>query len=209
MTNGFTRRKEHSKEGIRKAAWELFSQFGIERVSLADIARKAGVSQATIYNHFGSKDGLARDFVTTSVDQLAEGAREVLAADRPYQEKIAAFIAFISETVSGAQTPQAGGAVFTRHAELLNDPDIRAIRAAAQERVTSLLLELVEEGKREQQVDMEVSQEACRLYFKLFMDLFTDPLLQRQFIRDPKLVQDLGSLMMHGLRGQSRNTSGV
>jgi len=29
--NGFTRRKEQSKEDIRKAATELFRQFGIER----------------------------------------------------------------------------------------------------------------------------------------------------------------------------------
>jgi AcrR family transcriptional regulator len=60
MTDGFTRRKEQSKEEIRKAAWELFGQFGVEKVSIVDIARKAGVSQATIYNNFGSKDALAK-----------------------------------------------------------------------------------------------------------------------------------------------------
>jgi AcrR family transcriptional regulator len=54
--NGFTRRKEQSKDDIRKAAIELFSQFGIEKVNISDIARKAGVAQATIYNNFGSKD---------------------------------------------------------------------------------------------------------------------------------------------------------
>ena len=59
MLDGFTRRKEQSKEDIRRAAWELFSQFGVMKVSIADIARKAGVSQATIYNHFGSKEALA------------------------------------------------------------------------------------------------------------------------------------------------------
>ena len=92
MSNGFERRKEQSKEDIRKAAWELFSQFGVGKVSIADIARKAGVSQATIYNNFGSKDALAREFVTSAVDQLVNRVQEVLTPDRPYREKMAAFI---------------------------------------------------------------------------------------------------------------------
>jgi DNA-binding transcriptional regulator YbjK len=48
--NGFERRKEQSREDIRRAAEQLFSRFGTDRVSVNDIAREAGVSQATIYN---------------------------------------------------------------------------------------------------------------------------------------------------------------
>ena len=66
MSNGFERRKEQSKEEIRRAAWELFAQFGVERVSMADIARKAGVSQATIYNNFANKETLTREFVAVA-----------------------------------------------------------------------------------------------------------------------------------------------
>jgi len=47
-----------------KLPGKLFSQFGVEKVSIVDIARKAGVSQATIYNNFGSKEALVREFVT-------------------------------------------------------------------------------------------------------------------------------------------------
>ena len=60
--DGFERRKEQSKEDIRRAAEELFSKFGADKVSVNDIARKAGVSQATIYNNFGSKDELVHDY---------------------------------------------------------------------------------------------------------------------------------------------------
>ena len=68
--DGFARRKEQSKEEIRKAAWELFSQFGVDKVSMTDIARKAGVSPATIYNNFDSKEALAREFVSGMVEEL-------------------------------------------------------------------------------------------------------------------------------------------
>ena len=91
MSNGFERRKEQSKEEIRRAAWELFAQFGVERVSMADIARKAGVSQATIYNNFAHKETLTREFVAVAVDSLVNGIEQVLAPEMPFREKMAAF----------------------------------------------------------------------------------------------------------------------
>ena len=107
--DGFARRKEQSKEDIRKAAWELFSQFGVDRVSIADIARKAGVSQATIYNNFGSKEALVREFVTGAVEQLVNRVQEILTPKMLFQEKMAAFFHFISEMMtSGSPPPQNG-----------------------------------------------------------------------------------------------------
>lgn len=201
MSNGFERRKEQSKEDIRRAASELFSQFGVEKVSIADIARKAGVSQATIYNNFGSKDTLAREFVTSVVDQLVDQVQEVLAPDRPYREKMAAFIQFISEIVTHERPTRADATVFTSSLDLQNDPEIRRIRDSAREKMTDLLLGLVREGKEQAQVDASLSDEALRVYFRAFMDIFTDPQLQYRFYGDSELVRDLGSLMIYGLSG--------
>lgn len=48
--NGFERRKERKKESIRQAAMQLFMEHGMRKVSIGEIADKAGVSQVTIYN---------------------------------------------------------------------------------------------------------------------------------------------------------------
>ena len=50
--DGFERRKEQKKESIRRAALELFQNYGFKKVSVNDIAERAGVSQVTIYNGF-------------------------------------------------------------------------------------------------------------------------------------------------------------
>ena len=63
----FERRKEQKKSNIRQAALELFKTYGFKKVSISDIAHKAGVSPVTIYNHFGSKDELVRDVVYISL----------------------------------------------------------------------------------------------------------------------------------------------
>ena len=43
---------------IMEAADRLFSERWFDEVSLSDVAKEAGVSQQTVINHFGTKDGL-------------------------------------------------------------------------------------------------------------------------------------------------------
>ena len=202
--DGFARRKEKSKEDIRKAAWGLFSQFGFEKVSIADIARKANVSPATIYNNFGSKEALIREFVTTVVEQLEKRVQDILAPDKLFWEKMAAFLEFISSILAQERVSAVDGIVFTSSVDLQNDPEIREIREAAQERMTGLLLGLVDEGKQQGQIDSDLSEEALTIYFRAFMDIFSDPRLQPQYFHDPRLVRDLGALLIYGLGGEQR-----
>lgn len=196
--DGFARRKERSKDEIRKAAWELFSQFGVGKTSIADIAKKAGVSQATIYNNFGSKQALAREFVSAAVDQLMTRVQEVLVPSMLYQEKMNAVIQFISEAMEGAP-PSA--AVFAGSLDLLNDPEIKEIRGQAQEKMIGLLLGLIEEGKQQGQVNSSLSEDSLRIYLALFLEVFINPELGRQFHRHPEMVGELGSMLMYGLCG--------
>jgi len=200
--DGFARRKEQSKEDIRKAAWELFSQFGVERVSIVDIARKAGVSQATIYNNFGSKETLVREFVTTMVDQLMNRVQEVLSYEKPYWEKMAAFIHIIAEMMANGRSSEGNVTGFTNNYALQNDPEIKKIRDSAKGKMTGLLLGLIREGKEQGQIHSDISEDGLLVYFKAFMDIFIDPQFQQQYYKNPKLVQDLGSLMINGLGGQ-------
>src|SRR6476620_6996222 len=46
---------QHTRERILDAAQELFTPAWFDEVTMADIARAAGVSQQTVVNHFGSK----------------------------------------------------------------------------------------------------------------------------------------------------------
>jgi AcrR family transcriptional regulator len=196
--DGFERRKEQSKEDIRRAAWELFSQFGVDKVSIADIARKAGVSQATIYNNFGNKEALAREFVTGAVENLVNSVQELLTPKMSFQEKMAAFIRFIADMMVSGR-PSAAERVIFSSLDLQNDPEIKKIRTAAQEKMTALLLDLIRGGKEQGQVNPKLSEAALRIYFVAFMDVFSSPQLQQQYYQSPNLVQELGILMMYGL----------
>jgi AcrR family transcriptional regulator len=59
--------RQRTREEILDAAVELFTGAAYEDVTLADVARAAGVSQQTVVNHFGNKIGL----YTTGVAERA------------------------------------------------------------------------------------------------------------------------------------------
>lgn len=136
-----------------------------------DIARKAGVSQATIYNNFDSKDALAREFVTDAVEQLVNSVQAVLLTDKPYWEKMTEFIRFISEMMAQGKAPNMDITAFNDHHDLLNDPDLKKVRAAAGKDVGHVVCSGAgrEKGGPNSRRSVE---EALRLYFKAFMEIF-------------------------------------
>jgi AcrR family transcriptional regulator len=64
---------------IRDAAIKLFTERGMEKTSILDIAEAAGVSGGLIRHHFGSKDGLREACDTYVFDELLKFKEEVLA----------------------------------------------------------------------------------------------------------------------------------
>jgi len=52
------RAREQRRERILAAAWPLFSEYGFEAVTMAQIADVAGVSTRTVFNHFPRKDDI-------------------------------------------------------------------------------------------------------------------------------------------------------
>src|SRR3954452_3026616 len=73
-------RQEHAtstRQRILEAARRLFVSRGYSPVTMADIARAAGVAYQTVYAVFGTKLGVARGIIWSSVD--GEGVSDLLA----------------------------------------------------------------------------------------------------------------------------------
>lgn len=65
---------QHTRESILDAAVELFEPAWYDEITLADIARRAGVSQQTVVNHFGTKMEL---YLTGIRERFAPGIQAV------------------------------------------------------------------------------------------------------------------------------------
>ena len=74
------RARAATREAILDAAVELFAPAWFDEVTLADVARRAGVSQQTVVNHFGSKIGL---YLTGISERVAPAIAQARSDVRP------------------------------------------------------------------------------------------------------------------------------
>jgi AcrR family transcriptional regulator len=85
-------KKARTRQLIADTAWRLFADRGFDRVSVAEVAREAEVSEATVFNYFPTKEDLLYSRLEAFEDDLLAAVRE-----RPNGESVlAAFGRFIS-----------------------------------------------------------------------------------------------------------------
>lgn len=85
------RKKQQTREHIAETARRLFTERSFERVTVAEIAREADVSEQTVFNYFPTKEELVYWRLGTFETQLLAAVRE-----RPTGESVlAAFRRFL------------------------------------------------------------------------------------------------------------------
>jgi AcrR family transcriptional regulator len=65
------RRKRELRRQLSDTATRMFLERGFDAVRVADVARACGVTEKTVFNHFGSKEALLADRWDTHVEALS------------------------------------------------------------------------------------------------------------------------------------------
>ena len=99
------RKKEQTRRLIAETARRLFSERGFERVTVAEVARAAQVSEQTVFNYFPTKEDLVYWRLQSFEDELLATIRE----REPGESALAAFGRFLvaQRGLLGKQEPQA------------------------------------------------------------------------------------------------------
>lgn len=71
------RKKAKRRDEIIAAARELFARQGIDTTTMTDIAAAAGISAPTVFNYFGSKDGILIALISEGTSEAREGDRDL------------------------------------------------------------------------------------------------------------------------------------
>ena len=192
--DGFERRKEQSRGKILHAAETLFIKHGINKVSVDDIARKAGVSKVTIYNLFGSKENLVHDCRLTVINRIAGHSRKILTWKKSYLEKVQDIIQYWID-ISDKYNTEAISPELLGSLEPQSDPEMKKFQGEFQ----NLFLEFIKDGKKQGDLNPDISDEAASIYLEIFMQgIKASPEIHARFHSDPKLARDLFSLMLYG-----------
>src|SRR5881394_2798513 len=85
------RKKQRTRELIAETARRLFAARGFERVTIAEVAREADVSQQTVFNYFPTKE----DLVYWRLESFEEELLSTVRNRAPGESVLAAFGRFM------------------------------------------------------------------------------------------------------------------
>jgi len=194
--DGFDRRKERKKEAIHQAAIELFKAFGFRKVSIADIASRAGVSPTTIYNHFGTKEELVRDVIKRLLEETVHKYWAIMDSHRPFLERLNLII-FDKTELSRQYEGELVQAVAS------DDPVVQEYVESMYKEAVKRMAVFFREGKRLGYVNPDVSEEATLLYFDILRRGFlAHPEVFQSPEHNAELVRDMASIYLYGLMGK-------
>ena len=154
MSRVISKRAAATRVALLEAALEEFSAFGFRRTSMESVARRAGVSRATLYLYWKSKDNLFRDLVEqTHEDQVA--AMELVYAKEPgdFEHRLLAmlearFLRFIELTSASPHAAE----LFDLHGRLCGD-----VALASQEKSEKLIAKLVRNAVASGEADLSAA----------------------------------------------------
>jgi AcrR family transcriptional regulator len=192
--NGFERRKELKKNNILEAALQLFMEYGVQKVSVAEIAKKANVSQVTIYNYFESKDNLIHLVFRFYVDQIWDEMKSLFISDIPYDEKI-------KQLISIKNVPTMNHAFYQ---DLLNDyaTGQSYVEEVYLKEGLPLLINFVNDGKKQGNINSTLSNEAILFYLQMFQEYMRKPEVAQTLL---PISEDITKLFFYGIAGQKQD----
>ncbi|PKR84125.1 TetR/AcrR family transcriptional regulator [Heyndrickxia camelliae] len=192
--DGYQRRTEKKKESIRAAAIELFSTYGVEKVSIGEIAKKANVSPVSIYNYFGNKEELTLSVIDEFFNTEMEKFEKILYMEIPFPKKVEKILFDRMELTKS---------ISTDFIKSITDPTIqKLIEEWTYKKAMPAMMELIEQGRQSGYISPQISSESVILYFQIFTEAIQHPELIAN--QSKQSIIDLGHLFFYGLMGQPK-----
>jgi len=193
--NGFQKRREKKMEDIIESALELFSEKGIKEVSIVEIAKKANVSQVSIYNYFENKENLAKQVLFKIMDRAMEHLEILVNDDSSFKEKFEKMIFVSFDTANNIDEN-------LYQSEFLKDPIVQNfLEEYKQNKAVPLLMSLINQGKKEGHINSEINSEISSESVLLYINSLNS-VLQSDISK--KVRMDLGKLFFYGLFGEKK-----
>lgn len=138
------RKKEQTRLHIARTARRLFGERGFDAVTIAEIARAADVSEATLFNYFPAKEDLYYSGMEAFEAMLVDAVR-----DRPKGETVlAAFFRVVVENTKRLAEPQAAHVIAEAAGILAASAALRAREREIVARYTDELSAVIVETSR-------------------------------------------------------------
>jgi AcrR family transcriptional regulator len=147
------RKKQQTRQAIAAAAFEMFAERGFDAVTVAAVARRADVSEATVFNYFPTKE----DLVYGRLEEFEAALVRTVRERAPGQSIIAAISGFLLEQrgLLGARDPESHAQLVTVNRIIAASSSLLARERQIYDRYTRTLAALIAEQRGVGQDDAE------------------------------------------------------
>jgi AcrR family transcriptional regulator len=135
------RKKRLLRQQLSDTATRLFMEQGFEAVRVADVAEACGVSEATVFNHFSTKEALVLDRLEATMASLpagfsSPGTAPLEAALRMLDQELKQ----ITDSLQAQNDPRSGSDGILRFGDLIRaTPSLRAYQSDMMDRFVSVV----------------------------------------------------------------------
>lgn len=172
-------------KAIKRAALELFTSHGVDKVSVDEIAAKAHVSKVTLYKYFGTKEALYAEVLNLFVDETLAATETVLNSDQNFLEKLKSLLRLQADAFQWINADELFKLWEGEMAENI------------QTKVKSLVYRFYEEGKNNGYIDETLSFDMLYLYSEIFRAGFKSKSID-SLLTDQKVLDQLYDLYFFG-----------
>jgi AcrR family transcriptional regulator len=188
--NGHTKRTQRIIDRIKESTLRLFTTYGVEKVSMDEIARKANVSKVTIYKYFQSKEELHREVINLWGDKVFTATEEIINSDMDFLEKL--------KLIMMAQVDKPQMASNNYLFELLEKDAYAA--GIINERLKKIIFRFFEEGKRQRYIDENIPFELLYLHSEIYRAGYKAKLAEVDaIVTDRKAGEQMNDLYFFGI----------
>ncbi len=191
--NGHDKRRQRIIDRIKTTALELFSAYGVDKVSVDEVAAKAEVSKVTIYKYFHSKEELHRDVFKQYFNEVLAAAEKILDSDLDFIEKFKIVLGTKAIFPKVADNP-----TFFELLEKENQNEA-AGKESPKNRIRAIMYRFFEQGKKEGYIEAGLSFEMLYLYYEIVQAGYKAKSIDFDMVlADPRALDQLLDLFYFG-----------
>ncbi|MFD0711566.1 TetR/AcrR family transcriptional regulator [Paenibacillus sp. GCM10027626] len=192
--NGFHKRREQKKQQILRSLQDLIMNRSFKEIGVREIAEKAGVSPASIYNFFGSKEELAKQVFYHYMEEEGKAFQAMMESELSFEEKLERMYEL---SITKQETVKQDGLKNF----MFEDSAFNAyIEQYSKVTIIPAMMKLVEQGKAEHKITKSVSSEAIMFFVHAIMLMVSDPKVKESL--NTELRKEIGHLFLYGVFGQ-------
>jgi TetR/AcrR family fatty acid metabolism transcriptional regulator len=158
--------KEHTRERIINSAKTLFAEQGYQKTTIVDISKRAGLSEAALYDYFQGKEDLLLTIPDLWVSELVRDLEEQLFGVKGSVNKLRKYLWWYMRRVE--QSPLDAKIVYLflkTNSNFLNTEVYSNVK-----NFYSYLVEIFEEGRKSGEMKADLNPRAARDIFVGTMD---------------------------------------